>query len=163
MKTFDELFETKNWRATLKGVPHDPKLKGKPASNKDWHAEGGAAHKAKKIRIIPKELHGSTNFKAADAWYRGWDKSNLASEEIAMDNLTETHAIYDSKIKRVVSRHVDADRASVACKATNFANWHKNAVLDRYKIVELPKPPKISYLGKSPKSPTKPKKKPTKK
>ena len=73
-------------------------------------------------------------------------------EEIAMD-LTETHAIYDSKIKRVISKHADADRASVACKATNFANWHKNAVLDRYKIVELPKPPKTSYLGKPKKKP----------
>jgi hypothetical protein len=66
-------------------------------------------------------------------------------EEIAMSELTETHAVYDSSTKRLISKHEDAEGAKGACRATNFANWHRTSVPDRYKIVELPKQ---SYLGK---------------
>lgn len=118
-------------------------------ANGSWHTYNAE----KDLKIIG--TYGKTPQESFKKWKIKESKKEIGkpTDPSLSEELTETHAIYDSSSKRIISKHQDAEGAVGACRATNFANWNRNAVVDRYKIVELPKLP--SYLGKPAKGPTK--------
>lgn len=79
----------------------------------------------------------------------GYNKSKNASGSYARmfhqhlkrlvneEDIQETFGVYDSKIKKIISKHTSSDSAHDAARTTNFAHWHKTEIPNRYKIVNV--------------------------
>jgi len=107
--------------------------------NHSVYKKGEHHHNIPTHHIVPKSAVHVKN-----GMYRIWPHKPITEEF-----LYETHAIYDSDIKKIVAKY-DEEGAKTAVRVTNFAHWAKTGVHDRYKILEMPKPnmdKKKVYLG----------------
>ena len=61
----------------------------------------------------------------------------------AEEEIQEQYGVYDSKTKKIISKHPNEASATVSARVTDVAHWHRTKKKGRYQVINLP-----HYIGK---------------